>query len=84
MFDVLSCLFSTAKSLGDIRRVKICRNSPSISHLIFAEDLAFAVMLRGLLQKISYIVLISFVTGLIKRPMAKNQEFILVKIGIST
>jgi hypothetical protein len=34
----LTTLIRQAKARGDIYRVKICRNSPIISHLLFADD----------------------------------------------
>ncbi|KAL0429893.1 UNVERIFIED_CONTAM: putative mitochondrial protein [Sesamum radiatum] len=36
--DALTSLISKAEAKGDIRGIQICREAPSISHLLFADD----------------------------------------------
>jgi hypothetical protein len=36
--DGLSKLFKKEIQIGDLRELKICRNAPGISHLLFADD----------------------------------------------
>jgi hypothetical protein len=36
--EELSCLIKQAEARGEIHGVKICRNAPIVSHLLFADD----------------------------------------------
>jgi hypothetical protein len=34
----LSCMIRKAEERGDLKGVKVCRQAPTISHLLFADD----------------------------------------------